>query len=174
MHGFPRLAGLGGLVFLVLIIGLDVASFAITARPFPGAPVDEITGYLADHATLVAVGSVLAPVIWITLTLFVVGLAVVLWASSNHLDAWVVVGVIGVVLQTAIYAVVLALQVGLMSQARAGVPAEELARLWATYNAAFTVNGVSLTLLIGGSRLRPCERTRRHGGWTPAASWRRC
>lgn len=112
-----RLAGASGLVFVTLVTVANLAQGA-AGRPF-GDP--EEAGYLSDYLAYYADGGwvltllgFVLPFVWVGLALFAVGLTVALvrseWRQAG--EAWSLLGLAGVVMQNAIFPVVVAMDAG--------------------------------------------------------------
>lgn len=148
-----RLAGASGLVFVVLVAATNLAQGA-AGRPFgdPGAE-----GHLADYLTyytdagwvLTLLGLVL-PFVWVGLAVFAVGLTTSLvgreWRRAG--EAWSLLGLAGVVMQNAIFPVVVA-----MDAAQFGFVSEQATMdhgLHRAHEVLFGLNPISLAIALIG------------------------
>lgn len=164
-----RLAGASGLVFVVLVAVANLAQGA-AGRPF-GDPGE--AGYLTDYLAyyvdggwvLTLLGLVL-PFIWIGLALFAVGLTATLirgeWLHAG--EAWSLLGFAGVVMQNAIFPVVVAMDAGqfrfVSEQATMDLG------LHHAHEALFGLNSVSLAIALVGFSLA-MVRSRSGLRWLP-------
>lgn len=146
---FPRLAGLAGIGFVVILI---VANLLLTAAGFPtpseAASLDEITTVLTAGAGSLRLASALLPMAWLLATLFAAGVCVCLRRDERtRTDPWSLVGLAGVLMQSVVFTSVEATRLALISAAQhdGGV-----AGLWGLHTALFGFNQVFLaTALLG-------------------------
>ncbi len=148
---YSRIAGLSGLLFVVLVGAFNIA-FGISSPPDNDATAQEIASYFTANGSLMTFVSVLAPLIWVALLLFGSGVFARIRASDTTKgEAWAYVGLLGIVMQNAIFATVIATDVAF------NVGAESLAAnsgvteaLWRFQRAIFVLNGASLALALTG------------------------
>lgn len=150
---FHRIAGLGGLIFVGLVAATNLAQGA-AGRPFgdPDAPgyLAEYLVYYTDGAWIVTLLGLALPFIWAGLGLLGVGLAAALvrreWQQTG--EAWSVLGLVGIVMQNAIFPVVVALDV-----AQYRIVAQEGALDLGVHQAhevLFGLNSISLAVALVG------------------------
>ncbi|MFC9684872.1 2-oxoglutarate/malate transporter [Streptomyces sp. NPDC056948] len=163
---FARVSGLAALGFAFLIVVGNVV-LVPAGLPRTGAGIGEVDGFFRAHGDLVGIGSALTPAAWVLATLFGAGAVRVLWQSERDRgEAWALLGFAGLILQNAVFTVVIAIRLALASTAADGVGAA--ASLWALHDTLFTLNGTFLALaLVGlslagmrGGLIRPW-----HGRW---------
>lgn len=168
--GMRRIAGTGGVLFVALVVITNLAQGA-AGRPF-GNPDDP--GYLSDYLAYYTDGGwiptllgFVLPLIWLGLAVFAVGLTSTLlrreWVDG---EAWSLLGLVGVVMQNAIFPVVVALDV-----AQYRFVADEGALDLGLHHAhevlfglnslslAIALTGFSAAMLRGGTGLRWLPRT---------------
>jgi hypothetical protein len=166
MH-FPRLAGIAGIGFVVILIA---ANLLLTAAGFPtpseAASVDEITTVFVAGSGPLRLASALLPTAWLLATVFAVGVCVCLRRDERALtDPWSLVGVAGVLMQSVVFTSVEATRLALTSAAQHD--AGGVAGLWGFYTALFGFNQVFLaTALVGLSMfgIRTSTMARWHAG----------
>lgn len=147
---FDRLAGLAGLGFVLLLL---VANVVLTAAGFPtpseAADTGEITAVFATGAGALRLASALLPAAWLLATVFAAGVCAALWRSGRaRAEAWALVGLAGVLMQSAVFTGV---EASRLAVAAAAVHAPgAVPGLWGLYNALFGFNQVFLaTALLG-------------------------
>jgi hypothetical protein len=154
---FNRVAGFGALGFVAVVLGVTIALEA-GGPPRGDAPPAEVAAYFAEHTTAVQFGIALAGLAWVLITLFGAGAAVRIGrAERGGGEAWSMAGLVGIAMLTVMFSAVTAVRLALTS----GDPAT--GTLWHLHNAFFTVNNVSLVVVltafsVGGLRtavLRP-------------------
>ena len=104
---FRRVAGFAGLTFaasVLLLNGLRVAS----GRPLGGATMSEITAYLVEHGDILRLASIIAPLPMISLPVFAAGVLISTRDAAGRVNGWAVAGVAGAVMNTSVFAGVLA------------------------------------------------------------------
>jgi hypothetical protein len=130
--------------------------------PVVGAEPAEVHEFFGAKGGTVGLAAAFVPLTWVLLTLFGAGAVVALRPSERERgEAWSLVGVAGLVLQNAAFAVIAAIRLALAATTvhdPAGVSG-----LWAMHDALFTLNGTFLALaLIGLSTAgRRCGLIRR-------------
>ncbi|MCT9139156.1 2-oxoglutarate/malate transporter [Streptomyces violarus] len=148
---FARVSGLAALGFAFLIVVGNVV-LVPAGLPRTGAGIGEVDGFFRAHGELVGIGSALTPAAWVLATLFGAGAVRVLWQSERDRgEAWALLGFAGLILQNAVFAVVIAIRLALASTAADGVGAA--ASLWALHDTLFTLNGTFLALALVGLSL---------------------
>ncbi|GIF43512.1 hypothetical protein [Actinoplanes xinjiangensis] len=146
---FPRLAGLAGIGFVVILI---LANLILTAAGFPtpsqAVSVEEVAAVFTAESGRLRLASALLPTAWLLATVFATGVAVHLGRPrEGRIDPWWIVGLAGVLMQSVVFTSVEATRLALMSAGPDGV-----AGIWALHNALFGFNQVFLaTALIGFS-----------------------
>ena len=149
---FSRIAGVAGLAFVVLVVAGNVV-VGSTSPPMGSVTGPEIVSYYAANAATLRVMGYLAPVIWITLPLFALGLRVrVGGGEQSGARAWATLGVAGAIMQNAIFSTVIASALVLTSLGAEAQPDLALS-IWRWQRAAFGLNGTSLVLALGGMSL---------------------
>lgn len=145
MVSLTGLAGLGGIGFVLLAIGVNV-SYVRGGLPLPNSG--------RGPAAFASVGdalrrpSVLAPASWLCLTVFAAGLLSVLGHDDARPAGWALVGFAGVLMQNVTFAVVEALRFGLAAAARDG--GGSTAGLWSLNNVLFAFNQAFLATALAG------------------------
>lgn len=164
-----RLAGIGGLVFVALVVVINLAQGA-AGRPF-GDPASD--GYLDDYLEYYLEADHLPnllgpalPFIWAGLAVFAVGLAATLlrheWRTNG--EAWSVLGIVGVTMQNAIFPVVVALDLALFRTVADGAALD--LGLHEAHEAIFGINSISLAIALVGFSAAML-RTGLGGTWLP-------
>ena len=145
---FTRIAGMVGLVFALLLLAVN-AAIGATGKPMGGAELAVVAAWFADHQGVVRLTSLIAPLIWLTLPVFAVG--VLRFTSTTSLNPWAVLGVIAVAMQNAVFSVVIATDTILAVRADTLLanPGASTA-LWDLHTAFFTLNGASIALALVG------------------------
>ncbi|WP_181958497.1 hypothetical protein [Nonomuraea diastatica] len=145
---FSRIAGVAGLGFAVLILSLN-AFLAPAGLPLPGAEIDEVIAFFSTQKGLIGSTSALAPLTWVTATVFGAGALIALWRSGRgHATAWALVGLAGILMQNLTFTGVMATRLALAS-----TPAghdQAVSGLWALNEALFIFNGTFLALALVG------------------------
>ncbi len=147
---FPRVAGIAGMGFVVILI---VANLLLTAAGFPtpseAASLDEITTVFAAESGSLRLASALLPMAWLLATIFAVGVCVCLRRDEQtRTDPWSLVGLAGVLMQSVVFTSVEATRLALISAAHHDTGS--VAGLWGFYTALFGFNQVFLaTALLG-------------------------
>lgn len=147
---FARLSGLAGIGFvLVLVLANVVLTYAGFPTPSEAVDHDEIIAVFASEADTLRLASTLLPAAWLLATIFAAGVFAALWRGDRaRTEAWSLVGLAGVLTQSAVFAGVEATRLALASaaiHAPGAVPG-----LWGLYNGLFGFNQVFLsTALVG-------------------------
>ena len=150
---FKRLSGLAGVAFVALVVVFNIA-IGSTAKPGGAAAIADIAGYYTDHGGITLLVSVVAPFIWLALPLFAVGVLITTSRTSGTLNPWGVVGVVGAIMQNAVFTGVVATDTILAARVDTLAAGPQFTQaLWDVHNALFTLNGASLTLALGGFSL---------------------
>ena len=149
MHPLPftRIAGFGAVGFATVIV---LATVVLTAAgfPAPGATDAAVVDFFATGAAAVGASSAAVPVAGVLVVLFGAGAVRVLWRSEEaRAEAWALVGLAGLLLQTATFAIVVAIRVALAATMPDGAT---VAALWAVHDGLFTINGAFLALALVG------------------------
>lgn len=145
---FTRFAGMAGVAFAVLLLAVN-AAIGASGKPMGGAELADVAAWFVDHPGVVRLTSVVAPLIWLTLPLFAVG--ILRFTSTTSFNPWAVLGLVAVAMQNAVFSVVIATDTILAVRADTllATPGSSLA-LWDLHNAFFTLNGASIALALGG------------------------
>ncbi|MGH3458413.1 hypothetical protein [Aeromicrobium sp.] len=168
-----RFGGFAGLGFVstVLLANIILGS---TGLPRAGASRSEVLAYFADHGTAIGVATALATLAWMTLPMYAAGVvAAVRDHERNFGDSWSLVALAGAVMQNAIFASVAGIQavLGLTT-----ISDDVAWGLWQMHNALFTLNCVSLVIVlvgvsIGGRRAGLLRGWQHKLGLTSAAAF---
>lgn len=165
---FTRVGGIGAIGFATMIVLGNLITVP-AGHPSPGADPAEATAFIAGHDELLQWSSALTPIAWFGVVLFAAGVFSVLWPLERRRgEAWSVVGVAGLLLQTAVFAGVVATRLAVVQQ-----PGEAPA-LWPLQDALLTINGTFLALAltglsIAGFRCGLIQRWHQLLGFTAAA-----
>ena len=151
---YQRLAGIGGICFVVVVVIANIILGA-TSPPAYDASVEEIASYYAKNKAAIKVAVLLTPVGWALLAVFASGVFLIVRPiESERGEAWSVLGLIGVILQNATFAVVIGTDVALVLQADALADSPGATRaLWILQKAMFHLNGAWLGLALIGFAL---------------------
>ncbi|GIG66133.1 DUF4386 family protein [Phytomonospora endophytica] len=149
----PELArshGLAGVGFAALIV-LGNAVLVPAGMPVTGTETGEVLAFFAGERTAVGLAAALTPLTWVLAALFGAGAVRALWdAEHERRQAWALAGLAGLILQNALFAVVIAIRLALASTEHS----EDAARaLWSLHDAVFTLNGTFLALAMVGLSL---------------------
>ncbi len=145
---FTRLSGIGALGFAALAVLANVVAVS-AGQPLAGAGIDEVRAFFGTRGAVVGISSALVPLAWVSITVFGAGAVAVLRRSeSGRAEAWSLVGLAGVVLQTTAFAGVVAIRLALTTVA--GNSVDATAGLWALHDALFTLNGTFLAIALVG------------------------
>lgn len=145
---FTRIAGIAGLVFALMLLAVN-AAIGGSGKPMGGAELADVAAWFTDHQGVVRLTSVIAPLIWLALPLFAVG--IVRFTSAGSLNPWAVLGLIAVAMQNAVFSVVIATDTILAVRADTLLTTPgSSAALWDLHTAFFTLNGASIALAMGG------------------------
>ncbi|MFC9689176.1 hypothetical protein ACFTSF_11595 [Kribbella sp. NPDC056951] len=141
---FNRIGGSGAIGFATMIVLGNLITVP-AGHPSPGADPAEASRFVADHGGLVQWSSALTPIAWFGIVLFAAGAFVVLWPLERRRgEAWSVVGVAGLLLQTAVFVGVIGARLAVVQQ-----PGEASA-LWPLQDALLTINGTFLAVALIG------------------------
>ena len=148
---YSRIAGLAGVLFVVLVVAVTVA-VGSSSPPDNDATAAEITSYYTSNAGLWTFVSVIAPFVWVCLLVFGSGVfAQVRAHEAAKGEAWAYVGLLGILMQNAIFAPVIATDVAFSVGADSMAANAGLTEsIWRFQRAMFTLNGTSLALALTG------------------------
>ena len=148
---YSRIAGLAGILFVVAVVAVNVA-VGSSSPPENDATPAEIASYYTVNGGLMTLVSVIAPVVWVCLLVFGSGVFVKVRArESTKGEAWAYIGLLGIVMQNAIFATVIATEVALNASVDALAANAGLTEVvWRFQRAMFTLNGTSLALALTG------------------------
>jgi hypothetical protein len=115
---FTRLAGLGGIGFVLAAITINVI-YVRAGLPLPGSrqSLDAVTNAFAETRDALKRPSLVGPAAWLFTMVFAAGLLSVLWRGGSGPGAWALVGFAGVLMQNATFMRVEALRFGMVSAA---------------------------------------------------------
>ncbi|RKN39635.1 hypothetical protein [Micromonospora endolithica] len=164
---FTRVAGIAGVGFVVILIA---ANLILTAAGYPtpseAVTIDEITTVFAVGGGSLRLASALLPAAWLLATVFAVGVCGHLWRHEpSRTHPWSLVGLAGILMQSAVFTGVEATRLALAAAARHD--GGGIAGLWGLHNALFGFNQVFLaTALVGlsASGIRAGVIVRWHAG----------
>lgn len=144
---FNRVAGIGGIAFAALIVLANII-LAPSGFPHAGTATTEVVGYFTTSAAAIGGATALIPAAWIGASVFAVGVLLQARRASDTAIGWTLLGVVGVVLQNATFAGVVAIRLGLATADRLDAALVDV--VWTVHDALFTLNGTFLaTALIG-------------------------
>lgn len=145
---FTRIAGFAGFAFVGLLIGVNVL-FGATGRPMEaGAPVEDVMSWFADSRVVVDLVTATAPLIWIGMTVFAVGVLMATRTPNESFDPWAIVGIVGVAMQHAIFSGVIGSDAVLAARDGDGAALQQL--LHQLHHAPFSLNNASIAIALGG------------------------
>ena len=165
---FERFGGVAGLVFATLVVGVNIV-IGSAGKPLGDASLSDITTYYSDHAWVSIATSVVAPLIWMALPLFAIGVLVATRGPQGTINPFAVAGVAGAVMQNAIFSGAVATDAVLAVRADSLATSPEFTQtLWDLQHAAMTLNHVSIALAFMGLALAALTSslTRRWFGWS--------
>ena len=140
-----RAGGLAGIGFGLVVLTVNII-LGSAGQPFAGAPKQEVLDFFATSEGVVRLGSAFAPLAWIFLGVFAVGVAAAARrASAARADGWALVGVVGAAMQNSLFAVVVACQLVL---ANGDLSADVAWGVWELHNAVFALNALSLAVIM--------------------------
>lgn len=146
---FTGLAGLGGIGFVLIAVGINVVYLrAKLPMPTSGQSLEATTAAFAAVGNGLKHPSVLAPASWLCTTVFAAGLLSVLWQGGSGPGAWALVGFAGVLMQNATFACVEALRFGMASAASR--ENGSIAGFWGLSAVLFGFNQVFLAIALLG------------------------
>jgi len=139
---YQRLAGISGIVFVVLGVTLSVLPI-IASFPANDAPIQEISAYYENNkVTTKAVVSV-AMVVWPALLLFVSGVFLIVrpMEQQRH-EAWSILTLLGIAVQSAVFIVVIGTNAAFLIRADTILAnAGAMEALWGLQRAALSIDG---------------------------------
>lgn len=163
--GLDRVAGVGGLVF----VGLLIAQNALRAKgPSFGAAPAAVSAYFVDHRTVAIIPLGMFPIGMVGIVCFVAGI----WTNARD-DAgrwWANAGALGAIAIAALFAVVNIIEIALTATAHQLANTPDVVRaLWAIHAGAFGLDlGAIAVALVGLSRAALTAGL--IPGWTAAIS----
>ncbi len=148
---FQRLTGLAGIVFVVLVGGFNILLGA-SGAPLNAADAADIAGYLANNNATITTISVIAPLVWVSLLVFGIGVfAKVRSTDVDRGEAWGALGLVGVLLVCAMFSIVVGTYVALSLGADSLAANSALTEMiWRFNRAMFTLNGTGLAVALLG------------------------
>lgn len=145
---FPRLAGVAGVCFAVLILLANLLLVPI-GLPTPGSSLDQVITFYRAERGLFDLTQSLVPLAWVAATVFGAGALLVLWPHDRARgEAWSLVGFAGLLLQNATFAVLIAVRFALGATAARDDAAT--AGFWAMHDGLIGLNGTFLALALVG------------------------
>jgi hypothetical protein len=150
---YRRWGALGGIVFATLVVTVNVI-IGSSAKPGATASASEVAGWYAVNSSVPTIVSVLAPIIWISLAVFAVGMLAYTRSRRDGVNPWAVVAIAGVIMQNAVFSGVVATDSILATRAtELAAQPQFTALLWDLNHAAMTLNHASLVIAAGGLAL---------------------
>ena len=148
---YSRVAGLAGVLFVVLVV-VVTAAIGSSSPPDNDASAADIVSYYTDNGGLITLVSVVAPFVWVCLLVFASGVfAKVRAHEMTRGEGWVYVGLLGILMQNAIFVTVIATEVVINVGADSlGANAALTETVWRFQRAMFVLNGTSLALALTG------------------------
>ena len=148
---YSRITGLAGILFVVLVVAVTL-TFVSSSPPDNDATAVEIASYYTANGGLMTFVSVIAPLVWVCLLVFGSGVfAQVRAHETTKGEAWAYVGLLGILMQNAIFATVIATEVAFNVGADSVAANAGLTEvIWRFQRAMFTLNGTSLALALTG------------------------
>ena len=148
---YQSLAGIGGIVFVVLGVILSILPI-VASFPSNDAPIQEISAYYENNKdTTKAVVSV-ALVVWPALLLFVSGVFLIVHPlEQQRQEAWPVLALLGIAVQSAVFIVVIGTNAAFLLRADtilANSGATEA--LWGLQRAALSIDGAGAGVALVG------------------------
>jgi hypothetical protein len=160
-----RLAGTGGLVFVVALVIQNVLR---AAGPSFGAAPDKVTDYFLRHRAAALLPLGMFPIEMLGLFAFVAGV----WAIANRSESrwWAIFGGLGVVSIASLFALVNIIEIVLAAKAESLASSPVVVEsLWAIHAAAFGLDmGATAVALVGLSRAAASSAL--IPGWVKAAA----
>ena len=166
-----RAGGIAGLVFVGTVLTVNIIQ-GVSHQPMAGATRTEVLEHFADAGPATDLGTALAPLAWLSLVLFAGGVVAALRRHEQDSgDSWSLVGLVGAVMQNAIFAGVVASQAAL---ATGSLSDDATWALWQLHNGLFTLNAMSLAIVllavsVGAGRAGLITAWQRKLGLTAAA-----
>ena len=147
---YTRIAGTAGLTLAAMLIAVSLTMGA-SGRPFEAdAQISEVLEWFESSRTVIDVVTTLAPLIWIAMTIYGVGIVTTTRSADGSYSPWAIVGLVGVAMQHAIFSGV----VGTDAVLAAGQEDGNLSSLvWQLHHAPFSLNNASIALALGGFAL---------------------
>jgi hypothetical protein len=140
-----RVGGLAGLAFVGTVFTVNIIQ-AASHQPMAGASRAEVVEHYADAGVAAALGTALAPLAWLALLVFAGGVVAALRRHEQRSgDGWSLVGLVGAVMQNALFAGVVATQAAM---ATGSLSDDATWALWQLHNALFTLNAMSLAIVL--------------------------
>lgn len=150
---FTRVGGIAGIAFVGLVIGAN-APIAASGKPTGEASVAEVAAWFTENDGIALLVSTIAPLVWIALPIFAVGVLYATRDAGGRFNPWAILGVVGAVMQNAVFTMVVATDTVLAVRADTLLASPEFTlALWDLQHAVFLLNGASLTLALGGFAL---------------------
>ena len=148
---YQRLAGIGGIVFVVLGVTLSVIPIANSFPP-DDASIQKISSYYENNKDAVKAGVSMALVVWPALLLFVSGVFLIVQPmEQQRQEAWSILALLGIAVQSAVFIVVISTQAAFALRADtilANPGATEA--LWGLQRAALSIDGAGLVAALVG------------------------
>ena len=167
-----RVGGLAGMVFVGTVLTVNIIQGS-SHQPMAGASRSEVLEHFADAGIAADLGTSLAPLAWISLVLFAGGVVAALRRHEHASgDTWPLVGLVGAVMQNAIFAGVVATQAAMATGALSD---DATWALWQLHNGLFSLNAMSLVIVllalsVGAHRAGLIAAWQRRLGFVAAAS----
>jgi hypothetical protein len=140
-----RVGGIAGLGFVGIVLSVNIIQAAAHA-PMAGASRSDVLDYYADAGAAATVGTGLAPLVWLALVLFAGGVVAALRRHEQLSgDSWSLVGLVGAVMQNALFAGVIATNAAM---AIGSLSDDATWAVWQVHNAFFHLNTMSLAIVL--------------------------
>lgn len=146
---FRRVAGLGGLSFGAAVL-VGNAFLVLPAKPIGNATLSQIASYYVEHGSAVSFFAYVAPVAWLSISLFAAGVVV----STRHEgrpNGWSLVGAMGVATMIATFCGVVTADLALAARAATLLANPQYTQvLWDYHMVLQILNLTFIAVALGG------------------------
>jgi hypothetical protein len=146
---FRKIAGAAGLGVTVLILTVNILLGA-TGRTLGETPLEDIVGFFSDYGWAVSFISAIAPVVWVLMAIFAVGIVTATRDRAGQLNPWALVGLVGIAMQNVVFGRAIAADVVLVNTDNLAAKPDSTLMLWDQHTVAMTMNHVSIGIAILG------------------------